>query len=49
MVLKSQFGTGNKCRLIVAFTYEAPWGFVKFIGTHAEHDLINTETIGETK
>jgi mRNA interferase HigB len=36
---------GNSCRLIVKFNYVRQWAFIRFIGTHAEYDKINTETI----
>ncbi len=36
---------GNDFRLVVEFNYKKGWGFVKFIGTHAEYDKVNAETI----
>ncbi|MCD4774177.1 MAG: type II toxin-antitoxin system HigB family toxin [Bacteroidales bacterium] len=36
---------GNYFRLIVKFNYERQWAFIRFIGTHAEYDKINAETI----
>lgn len=36
---------GNRYRLIVAVNYAAGVVFVKFIGTHAEYDRINAETV----
>lgn len=36
---------GNNHRLIVKFNYERQWAFIRFLGTHAEYDKINTETI----
>ncbi|MFM9428124.1 mRNA interferase HigB [Variovorax sp. GrIS 2.14] len=40
---------GNKHRLIVAFAYQTQWGFVKFIGTHAEYDSIDAATVDQFK
>lgn len=40
---------GNKYRLIVAFAYKTQWGFVKFIGTHAEYDQIDATTVDQFK
>lgn len=36
---------GNSYRLVVKFNYERQWAFVRFIGTHAEYDKINADTI----
>ncbi len=36
---------GNSYRLIVKFNYQRQWAFIRFIGTHAEYDKINAETI----
>lgn len=36
---------GNDYRLIVALNYEKGWIFVKFIGTHAEYDKVDPETV----
>ena len=36
---------GNSYRLIVKFNYDRQWAFIRFIGTHAEYDKINAETI----
>lgn len=36
---------GNDFRLIVEFNYQKGWGFIKFIGTHAEYDKIDAEKI----
>lgn len=36
---------GNDYRLVVKFHYDRQVAFVRFIGTHAEYDKINAETI----
>ena len=36
---------GNHYRLIVKFNYDRQWAFIRFIGTHAQYDKINAETI----
>ena len=36
---------GNSYRLIVKFNYERQWAFIRFVGTHAEYDKINADTI----
>lgn len=36
---------GNTYRLIVKFNYERKWAFIRFIGTHAEYDKINANTV----
>ncbi len=36
---------GNSYRLIVKFNFEKQWAFIRFIGTHAEYDKINANTI----
>jgi len=36
---------GNSYRLIVKFNCEKQWAFIRFIGTHAEYDKIDADTI----
>jgi mRNA interferase HigB len=36
---------GNKYRLIVSVRYDVGVMFIRFIGTHAEYDKVNAETI----
>ncbi|MBL7892797.1 MAG: type II toxin-antitoxin system HigB family toxin [Bacteroidia bacterium] len=36
---------GNEYRLIVKFNYKYGWAWIRFIGTHAQYDKINAETI----
>lgn len=36
---------GNSYRLIVKLNYVRQWAFIRFIGTHAEYDKINADTI----
>jgi mRNA interferase HigB len=38
---------GNKYRLVVEMQYRAGIAWVKFIGTHAQYDKINVETVNE--
>ena len=36
---------GNKYRLLVKFNYRSRKGFIRFVGTHAQYDSINAESI----
>ncbi len=36
---------GNKYRLIVKFNYSSQFGYIRFVGTHAEYDGIDVENI----
>jgi mRNA interferase HigB len=38
---------GNKYRLVVAMDFGRQACFVKFIGTHAQYNAINAETVNE--
>lgn len=38
---------GNKYRLVVEMQYRAGIVWVKFVGTHAQYDTINVETVNE--
>ena len=38
---------GNKYRLIVEMQYRAGIAWVKFIGTHAQYDQINVESVND--
>ena len=36
---------GNSYRLVTKFNFEKQWIFIRFIGTHAEYDIIDANTI----
>ncbi|CRM57678.1 hypothetical protein H097_26083 [Pseudomonas sp. FH4] len=36
---------GNKYRVIMAIDYLRQLGFIRFVGTHAQYDQINAETV----
>lgn len=36
---------GNSYRLIVRFNYLRQWAFIRFVGTHAEYEKIDADTI----
>ena len=36
---------GNDYRLIVAITYKVGLVYIKFIGTHAQYDAVDAETV----
>ncbi len=38
---------GNKFRLVVEVQYQAGIVWVKFVGTHAQYDRINVETVND--
>ncbi|NOT85058.1 MAG: type II toxin-antitoxin system HigB family toxin [Methylococcaceae bacterium] len=38
---------GNKYRLVVEMQYRAGIAWIKFIGTHAQYDLIDVETVND--
>jgi len=38
---------GNKYRLVVEMQYQAAIAWVKFIGTHAQYDQINVESVND--
>ncbi len=35
----------NEYRLIIEVNYQKGWVFIKFVGTHAEYDAIDPETV----
>jgi len=38
---------GNKYRLVVEMQYQAGIAWVKFVGTHAQYDKIDVETVSD--
>jgi mRNA interferase HigB len=38
---------GNKYRLVAEMQYRAGTAWAKFVGTHAQYDKINVETVNE--
>ena len=40
---------GNDYRLIVAFAYRTQRGYIKFVGTHAQYDLVDAATVDESQ
>jgi mRNA interferase HigB len=36
---------GNAYRLIVKFNFERQWAFIRFVGTHADYNKIDANTI----
>lgn len=36
---------GNSYRLIVKFNFDRQWAFIRFVGTHAEYNKINADTV----
>lgn len=36
---------GNSYRLIVKFNFDRQWVFIRFVGTHAEYNKINADTV----
>ncbi|AZF54480.1 MULTISPECIES: type II toxin-antitoxin system HigB family toxin [unclassified Pseudomonas] len=36
---------GNKYRVVMSIDYERQLGFIRFVGTHAQYDTINAETV----
>jgi mRNA interferase HigB len=36
---------GNSYRLVAKFNFEKQWIFIRFVGTHAEYDKIDANTI----
>jgi mRNA interferase HigB len=42
-----RFEIGDSYRLIAELNYEFGWLFIKFIGSHAEYDAIDANTVEE--
>ena len=40
---------GNDCRLILAIAYQKQYVYVKFTGTHAEHDKVDAAVVDQFK
>jgi mRNA interferase HigB len=38
---------GNKYRLVVEMQYRAGIVWIKFVGTHAQYDLIDVESVND--
>ncbi len=36
---------GNRYRVIMTINYQRQLGFIRFVGTHAQYDQINAETV----
>lgn len=39
----------NDYRLIVEVNYQKGWVFIKFVGTHAEYNKVNADTVNQFK
>lgn len=39
----------NDYRLIIEVNYQKGWAFIKFVGTHAEYDKVDAETVNQFK
>jgi mRNA interferase HigB len=40
---------GNKYRIVAGINYVVGVVYVKFVGSHAEYDAIDVDTVGQTK
>lgn len=40
---------GNDYRLVVAIAYRMQWVYVKFVGTQAQYDQLDVETVDQPK